>query len=81
MAKRKRNATGAGDAGGGLLQELVTHFQEQRQGLRRIWVQQMTAKGLLAGLSKEEIETDDQRRKDMLTIKERLYQENRGKLV
>lgn len=30
---------------------------------------------------KEEIETDDQRRKDMLTIKERLYQENRGKLV
>ncbi len=47
-----------GSAGSGLLQELVTHLQEQREPLRRIWVQHMTAKGLLAGLTKEEIDTE-----------------------
>ena len=31
---------------------------EQREPLRRVWVQQMTAKGLLAGLSREEAETE-----------------------
>ncbi len=47
-----------GNAGTGLLHELVTHFQEQRETLRRVWVQQMTAKGLLVGLSREEIDTE-----------------------
>ncbi len=41
-----------------LLQELVEHFREKRDALRQQWVQQMTAKGLLAGLSQEEIENE-----------------------
>ncbi len=41
-----------------LSQELVAHFREKREVLRQQWVQQMTAKGLLAGLSQEEIETE-----------------------
>jgi hypothetical protein len=34
-----------------LRQELVEHFREKRELLRQQWVQQMTAKGLLAGLT------------------------------
>ncbi len=34
-----------------LRQELVEHFREKRELLRQQWVHQMTAKGLLAGLS------------------------------
>lgn len=41
-----------------LLPELVTHFRALREALRRQWVQQMTAKGLLAGLTPEETETE-----------------------
>lgn len=41
-----------------LRQELVEHFREKRDPLREQWVQHMTAKGLLAGLSKEQIETE-----------------------
>ncbi|MCX9013102.1 MAG: STAS domain-containing protein [Candidatus Methanoperedens sp.] len=41
-----------------LRQELVEHFREKRDVLRQQWVQQMTAKGLLAGLTQEEIETE-----------------------
>lgn len=41
-----------------LQQELVAHFREKRDLLRQQWVQQMTAKGLLAGLSQDEIETE-----------------------
>src|SRR5512144_2415692 len=41
-----------------LRQELVEHFREKRELLRQQWVQQMTAKGLLAGLTQEEIETE-----------------------
>jgi len=41
-----------------LRQELVEHFREKRELLRQQWVQQMTAKGLLAGLSQAEIETE-----------------------
>ncbi len=43
---------------GDLLQELVTHFRDVREPLRRQWVQQMTAKGLLAGLTPAETETE-----------------------
>ena len=57
MAKRNGNAQGA-TGGDGLRQELVAHLREQREPLRQMWVQQMTAKGLLAGLSKQEIETE-----------------------
>jgi rsbT co-antagonist protein RsbR len=41
-----------------LRQELVGHFREKRELLRQQWVQQMTAKRLLAGLSQEEIENE-----------------------
>ncbi len=41
-----------------LVRELVTHLREKREALRRQWVQQMTAKGLLAGLTPEETETE-----------------------
>jgi rsbT co-antagonist protein RsbR len=47
--------------GGGtesLVRELVAHFREKREPLRRQWVQQMTAKGLLAGLTPEETDTE-----------------------
>lgn len=43
---------------GGLLRDLVAHFRKHRDPLRRVWVQQMTAKGLLAGLTAAEIETE-----------------------
>jgi len=41
-----------------LVGELVAHFREKREPLRRQWVEQMTAKGLLAGLTAEETETE-----------------------
>ncbi len=41
-----------------LRQELVEHFREKRELLRQQWVRQMTAKGFLAGLTQEEIETE-----------------------
>lgn len=37
-------------------QELTNHFLQKREGLRRQWVRQMRANGLLQGLSPEEIE-------------------------
>ncbi|KPQ42114.1 MAG: STAS domain protein, partial [Candidatus Methanoperedens nitroreducens] len=39
-------------------QELVDHFREKRELLRHQWVEQMISKGLLAGLTREEIETE-----------------------
>lgn len=41
-----------------LHQELVAHFRNKREPLRRQWVEQMTAKGFLADLTQEEIETE-----------------------
>ena len=41
-----------------LRQELVDHFREKRELLRQQWVEQMISKGLLAGLTQEEIETE-----------------------
>ena len=41
-----------------LVRELVAHFREKREPLRRQWVEQMTAKGLLAGLTPQETETE-----------------------
>jgi rsbT co-antagonist protein RsbR len=38
--------------------ELVTHFRRSREPLRKQWVRQMTAKGLLAGLTPQEIESE-----------------------
>jgi rsbT co-antagonist protein RsbR len=38
--------------------ELVAHLTEEREVLRQEWVQAMTAKGLLAGMSSEETETE-----------------------
>ncbi len=58
MAKLKRDSVVTDTGDKGLLQELVTHFRRRREALREVWVQQMTAKGLLAGLTKEETETE-----------------------
>jgi rsbT co-antagonist protein RsbR len=41
-----------------LRKELVTHFRRERDQLRRLWVQMMTAKGLLEGLTADETETE-----------------------
>ena len=41
-----------------LVRELVAYLREQREALRRRWVQQMTGKGLLAGLTPEETERE-----------------------
>lgn len=41
-----------------LLAELVDHFRGAREPLRRVWVQQMTAKGLTAGLTPEELQAE-----------------------
>ncbi len=41
-----------------LRRELVNHFRSAREPLRRQWVQQMTSKGLLAGLTPQEIESE-----------------------
>ncbi len=41
-----------------LVRELVDHFNRLRDPLRKQWVQMMTAKGFLAGLSQEEIENE-----------------------
>jgi rsbT co-antagonist protein RsbR len=40
--------------------ELVKHFRTARETLRHQWVQEMTAKGLLEGLSPEETESESQ---------------------
>jgi hypothetical protein len=41
-----------------LTRELVAHFREKKDLLRRQWVEQMTAKGLLTGLTPKETETE-----------------------
>ena len=41
-----------------LVRELVAHLREQREVLRRQWITQMTAKGLLAGRTAQEAETE-----------------------
>ncbi len=41
-----------------LLKELVDHFRHERTPLRQEWVRQMTAKGLLEGLTHEETEIE-----------------------
>jgi rsbT co-antagonist protein RsbR len=41
-----------------LLRELVDHFNKLRDSLRKQWVEMMTAKGFLAGLSQEEIQNE-----------------------
>ena len=46
------------ESAGALVRELVAHFREKREPLRRQWVEQMTAKGLLAGLTPQETETE-----------------------
>jgi len=57
MKKKKTNEQ-ANKSSVELRQELVDHFREKRELLRQQWVEQMIAKGLLAGLTREEIETE-----------------------
>jgi rsbT co-antagonist protein RsbR len=51
-------AQSTGEAATGLVRDLATHFRASRDPLRRQWVEQMTAKGLLAGLTPQETETE-----------------------
>ena len=46
------------EAAGAQRGELVAHFHEKRELLRRQWVEQMTAKGLLTGLTPQETEAE-----------------------
>ena len=57
MKKKKMNEQ-ASKSSDNLRQELVDHFREKRELLRQQWVEQMISKGLLAGLTREEIETE-----------------------
>jgi rsbT co-antagonist protein RsbR len=57
MDKRTNQAITA-ESTEALQRELVTHFREAREPLRRQWVQQMTVKGLLAGLTPAETESE-----------------------
>lgn len=58
MAKSGQGAVATGTGDKDLLHELVAHFRGRSDALRQVWVEQMTAKGLLAGLSTEEVETE-----------------------
>ena len=46
------------EAAGAQRGELVAHFHEKRELLRRQWVEQMTARGLLTGLTPQETEAE-----------------------
>ena len=46
------------ESAGALVRELGAHFREKREQLRQQWVQQMTAKGFLAGLTPQETERE-----------------------
>ena len=56
--KEPGRTASSGRGGENLLRELVSHLRQERESLRRQWVQQMTAKGLLAGLTPQEIESE-----------------------
>ncbi len=56
--KKEKISQPTSDSEATLRQKLVEHFREKRELLRQQWVQQMTAKGLLAGLTQEEIENE-----------------------
>ena len=51
-------AQSTGEAAVVMTRELVAHFRERREPLRQQWVEQMTGKGLLAGLTPEETERE-----------------------
>ena len=57
-ARRTSSKASSGAPPEALVRELVTHLRQKREALRRQWVQQMTAKGLLAGLTPQETETE-----------------------
>jgi len=56
--KKEKTKKPASESDTALRQELVAHFREKREALRQQWVQQMNAKGLLAGLTQVEIENE-----------------------
>ncbi|VVB94146.1 STAS domain protein [uncultured archaeon] len=56
--KKKGTNQPSNEADTALRQELVEHFREKRELLRQQWVEQMTTKGLLAGLTREDIENE-----------------------
>ncbi len=58
MARAAANAQAGPNEGAGVKERLVAHFRKRREPLRKRWVELMTAKGLLPGLSEQEIETE-----------------------
>ncbi len=58
VARAARTDGHDGHDGEDVLRELVNHLRDQREALRQVWVEQMTAKGLVAGLTREETETE-----------------------
>jgi rsbT co-antagonist protein RsbR len=66
MARKVKRGDAAGHESGGAAvnvgkvqaRDLVEHFEENRDRLRQQWVQQMTAKKLLEGLTAEEIQME-----------------------
>lgn len=56
MAKERKEA--GVDSREALRNELVEHFQQNRERLRTQWIKEMTAKGLLTGLTREEVESE-----------------------
>ena len=57
MTDQRKN-TNRTEAAGAQRGELVAHFHEKRELLRRQWVEQMTARGLLTGLTPQETEAE-----------------------
>lgn len=57
MTDQSKN-TNRTEAAGAQLGELVAHFREKRELLRRQWVEQMTARELLTGLTPQETEAE-----------------------
>ena len=55
---RRRHGVSMAQGHDRLRKELVSHFREKRELLRRQWVQQMRAKGLLQGLTLREVERE-----------------------
>ena len=55
---RRRHGVSMAQGHDRLRDELVSHFREKRDLLRRQWVQEMRAKGLLQGLTPREVERE-----------------------
>ena len=57
-ARNQRKSSSVTEKPDELRAELVAHFRKKRNDLRKLWVEQMTGKGLLAGLTQKEIDKE-----------------------